>query len=132
MGRFILAFAAICLFAAIAFGQNTSGLTGTVTDANGAVVNGAMVKLTDTKTGKEQSTTTNEQGNYSFQKMAPGTGYTLTVTAAGFQTLVKTDLALGVGTTETHNLQMTIGEVSSTVTITSTGEVTLHTTDAAI
>ncbi len=89
---------AICVLAAITFGQNTSGLTGTVTDSNAAVVNGATVKLTDNKTGKEQSTTTNEQGNYSFQKLAPGTGYTLTVTAPGFQTLVKTDLALGVGT----------------------------------
>jgi hypothetical protein len=132
MAKFILAFTAICLLAAIAFGQNTSGLTGTVTDSNGAVVNGATVKLTDNKTGKEQSTTTNEQGNYSFQKLAPGTGYTLTVTAPGFQTLVKTDLALGVGTTETHNIQMTIGEISNTVTITSVGEATLNTTDASI
>lgn len=131
MTRFVLAFVAICVFSALAVGQNSSGLTGVVADANGAVVTGATVKLTDPKTGKDQSTTTNDQGGYSFQRIAPGT-YTLTVTAPGFQTSVIQNLALGVGITETHNVQMTIGDLTSTVTITSTGEATLNTTDASI
>ena len=132
MKRMLFALLAICLFSAIAFGQNTAGVKGLVTDANGAVVVGATVKLTDTKTGEEQSTTTSDQGAYSFVRMAPGTGYQLTFTAQGFQTLVITDIALGVGTSETHNAQMSVGLVSNTVTVTSTGEATLNTTDASI
>jgi hypothetical protein len=122
----------ICLFSAIAFGQSTAGVTGTVTDANGAAVVGATVKLTDTKTAKEQTTTTNEQGSYAFARLSPGTGFTLTFTAQGFETLVVQNVSLGVSITETHNVQMTVGQVSNTVTVTSTGEATLNTTDATI
>jgi hypothetical protein len=130
--KFILALLAVFLLATAALGQNTSGVTGVVTDPNGAVVSGATVKLTDTKTKLEQSTTTNDQGIYSFVKIAPGTGYQLTFTAQGFQTLVISDLALGVGITETHNAQLPLGAVSNTVTVTSAGEATLNTTDATI
>ncbi len=65
-------------------------------------------------------------------KVAPGLGYKLTFTAQGFETVVKTNIALGVGITETHNAQMTVGQVTNTVTVTSTGEATLNTTDASI
>ncbi len=132
MRRSFFVLLAICLFSAVALGQNSAGITGVVTDPNGAVLGGATVKLTDTKTGKEVTTTTNDQGVYSFLKMAPGTGYSLTVTAQGFQTLVISDIALGVGVTETHNAQMAVGAVSNTVTVTSAGEATLNTTDATI
>jgi Carboxypeptidase regulatory-like domain len=123
---------AICLFAAVVFAQSTTGVKGIVTDQNGAVVPGATVKLKDTKTGEEQTTTTSDQGAYLFVKVAPGAGYQLTVTAQGFQTLVITDIALGVGITETHNAQLSLGSVNNTVTITSTGEATLNTTDASL
>jgi hypothetical protein len=132
MSKFIFAVVVMCFSAALAFAQNNSGLTGVVTDANGAVVTGATVTLTDTKTGKEQSTTSNDQGAYSFSKVAPGNGYQLTVSAASFQTFVLKDLALGVGITETHNVQLAPGQVTSTVTVTSSGEATLNTTDASI
>src|SRR5437764_5917545 len=105
--KFVLALIEVCLPATAAFGQSNCGVTGVVTDPNGAVVSGATVKLTDTKTKLEQSTTTNDQGIYSFVRVAPGRGYQLTFTAQGFQTLVISDLALGVGITETHNAQLT-------------------------
>ncbi len=129
---FILASLTLCLTAVAAMAQSTAGVTGTVKDSNGAVVAGAEVKLTDTKTGSELTTKTNDQGVYEFQRVAPGTGYTLTFTNAGFQTLVINEVALGVGTTSTHNAELTIGEVSGTVVVTASNEVTLNTTDASI
>ncbi len=129
---FMLASLTLCLSAVVAMAQSTAGVTGTVKDSNGAVIAGAEVKLTDTKTGAELTTKTNDQGVYEFQKVAPGTGYTLTITNAGFQTLVINDVALGVGTTSTHNAELTIGEVSGTVVVTASNEVTLNTTDASI
>lgn len=129
---FILASLTLCLAAVSAMAQSTAGVTGTVKDSNGAVVAGAEVKLTDTKTGAELTTKSNDQGVYEFQRVLPGTGYTLTFTNPGFQTLVINDVALGVGVTSTHNAELTIGEVSGTVVVTASNEVTLNTTDASI
>jgi carboxypeptidase family protein len=129
---FMLAALTMSLSAAVAFAQSTAGVTGTVKDSNGAVIAGADVKLTDTKTGVELTTKTNDQGVYNFPKVLPGTGYKLTFTASGFQTLVINEVALGVGNVETHNAEMTIGEVSGTVVVTASNEVTLNTTDASI
>jgi hypothetical protein len=129
---FMLATLTLSLSAVVALAQSTAGVTGTVKDSNGAVIAGADVKLTDTKTGVELTTKTNDQGVYSFPKVAPGTGYKLTFTASGFQTLVINDVALGVGNVETHNAEMTIGEVSGTVVVTASNEVTLNTTDASV
>lgn len=129
---FMLASLTLCLSAMVALAQSTAGVTGTVKDSNGAVIAGADVKLTDSKTGAELTTKTNDQGVYSFPRVAPGKGYTLTFTNPGFQTLVINQVALGVGVIETHNAQMTIGEVSGTVVVTASNEVTLNTTDASI
>src|SRR3712207_5524911 len=112
--------------------SSTSSVTGVVTDPNGAAVAGATVTLTDTKTSKELTTTTDEQGVYSFAQVQPGRGYKITVTAEGFQTLSLSDVALGVGNVETHNVQLTAGAVSETVTVTATTEATLNTTDTSI
>ena len=129
---FMLASLILCLSVVTAMAQSTAGVTGIVKDSNGAVIAGAEVKLTDKKTGTELTTKTNDQGVYDFQKVAPGTGYTLTFTNPGFQTLVINDVALGVGITSTHNAEMTIGEVTGTVVVTASNEVTLNTSDASI
>ncbi len=130
--RLLLISTLLVLFPVVVLGQQTSAVTGVVADSTGAVIRGVEVKLTDTKTSKELSTKTNEQGVYSFVKVAPGTGYTLTFTTAGFETLMMKNITLGVGITETHNAQLTVGQVSNTITITSSGEATLNTTDASI
>jgi hypothetical protein len=122
----------VSVFSVLVWGQQTSAVTGVVTDASGAVISGAEVKLIDTKTATEQSTKTNEQGVYSFVKAAPGTGYKLSFTAQGFDTVVLANVTLGVGITETYNAQMTVGQVTNTITVTSSGEATLNTTDASI
>lgn len=129
---FIFGSVALCLSATAVFAQNTAGVTGVVTDTTGAVISGVEVKLVDTKTGKEQTTTTNDQGVYSFLRQQPGQGYTLTFSAQGFQTLTLTNVALGVAITETHNAELVAGNVQEAVTITSGGEATLNTTDATI
>jgi hypothetical protein len=129
---FMLATLTLCFSAVVASAQSSAGVTGTVKDSNGAVIAGADVKLTDTKTGLELTTKTNDQGVYTFPKAAPGQGYKLTFTAPGFQTLIINDVALGVDTVSTHNAEMTIGEVSGTVVVTASNEVTLNTTDASI
>jgi hypothetical protein len=112
--------------------SSTSSVTGVVTDQAGAVVSGATVTLTDTKTSKELTATTDDQGVYRFLQVQPGQGYKLSFTAAGFQTYTINDVALGVGNVETHNAQLGAGAVTETVEVTAANEATLNTTDATI
>ncbi len=113
--------------------QSNSGVTGVVTDAGGALVPGAEVKLTDTKTSRELTTKTNDQGVYSFSNVPQGSGYTLIFTATGFQRYILSDVQLGIGKTETFNAQLSAGDVSASVEVTSTtGEATLNTTDPSL
>src|SRR5205085_7546139 len=67
-----------------------------------------------------------------FNQVQPGRGYKLTFASPGFQTLTISDVALGVGNVETHNAQLTAGQVNETVSVTASGEATLNTTDASI
>jgi Carboxypeptidase regulatory-like domain len=122
----------LMLFPSVVMGQQGSSVTGVVTDATGASISGAEVKLTDTKTSKEQTTKTNELGVYSFHKISPGPGYMLTFSAQGFETLMIKNVTLGVGVTETQNGQMQVGQVANSVTVTASGGATLNTTDASI
>jgi hypothetical protein len=129
---FMLATLTLCFSAVAASAQSSAGVTGTVKDSNGAVIAGADVKLADPKTGVELTTKTNDQGVYNFPKAAPGRGYKLTFTAPGFQTLIINEVGLGVDTISTHNAELTIGEISGTVVVTASNEVTLNTSDASI
>ena len=83
--------------------QAVSGVTGTVTDTNGGAVAGAQVTLTDTKTSRELTVTTNDEGSYTFNNVQPGDGYRLSFTAPGFQGFVIDNVQLGIGRTETQN-----------------------------
>lgn len=117
----------------IVFGQASSGVTGIVTDQAGALVPGAKVTLTDTKTSREVTTTTNDSGVYSFSNIQPGEGYRLSFAAQGFQTYTLNNLQLGIARVETQNIQLTAGQVSETIEVTSTtGDATLNTTDASV
>jgi hypothetical protein len=114
-------------------GQTSSGLTGTVTDQSGAIVPGVTVTLLDTKTTKEQTTITNDEGSYHFNTVEPGTGYRLTFTRSGFQTYVLNEVQVAVGRTDTQNAQLTPGEVSAKVEVVSTtADATLNTTDSSL
>lgn len=84
---FVFAFVAICamLFASTAMAQtNTTGsIEGTVKDANGAVVPNATITVSGDNLIREQTTTSNAEGNYRFSQIAPGT-YTVKATGTGF------------------------------------------------
>ncbi|HEV8429343.1 MAG TPA: TonB-dependent receptor [Pyrinomonadaceae bacterium] len=129
VGMLLLLLPVVCFAQAT---SSTSAVTGTVTDAQGAVIAGATVKLVDSKTSQERTTTTNDRGIYLFAQVPAGQGYTLKFTATGFESLDLSGIALGVGNIETHNAQLTVGQVSSSVVVTAEAGATLNTTDASI
>ena len=97
--------------------QSTAELDGTVTDTSGATVPNAKVVVTNQATGTQWNAQTNGAGLYVVPSLPPGS-YQITVTASGFRTLVVKDLKLDVATSVTKDLQLTVGEVSQQVEVT--------------
>jgi protocatechuate 3,4-dioxygenase beta subunit len=60
-------------------------LTGTVTDANGGIVQGAGVTATNAATNISTATKTSREGTYTFTALPPGE-YTVEVSMSGFKT----------------------------------------------
>jgi hypothetical protein len=113
--------------------QDVASLTGVVTDQSGAVVAGADVKLTDTKTNAQYETHTNANGAYTFTRLLPGPAYTLTVSKQGFRSQTISDIYLGVDATHTQNAQLSIGESTETVeVVASASQFSLDTTDTTV
>ncbi|MDQ3584264.1 MAG: carboxypeptidase-like regulatory domain-containing protein [Acidobacteriota bacterium] len=122
-----------CLLPASVLGQTaaTARISGLVTDANGAIVPGATVKMVDQTTKSEKTSTTNDEGRYVFANIDPAT-YDITVTAQGFRTLVISGVKADIAVAAVQDVTLEAGSVSETVTISATGEVQLQTDDAAI
>ncbi len=65
--------------------QITSGVEGTVNDADGNPLPGAVVTITDTRTGAIRTLTTGGNGGFSATGLVSGGPYSITATAAGFE-----------------------------------------------
>jgi hypothetical protein len=100
------------------FAQSTASLSGTVTDATGAVVPDATAVATNEATGVASITKTDTAGAYLFPALPIGT-YRIEVKAPNFQTAVVSNLKLEVATAVTQNVQLKIGEAREIIEITS-------------
>src|SRR6266566_4475620 len=107
---------ALCLPLTTHAQKSTGTITGTVTDPSGAVVPGVSVTLVNDRTGASRTTTTNEQGSFSFPELDAGT-FTLTVNKAGFKKLTEKNVELHVADVTTLNVTMQVGAASETVTV---------------
>lgn len=134
-GGFVLALLGLFLLVGIPSADAQTAATGlvqgTVTDAQGAVILGAEVKLQDLATNQVRSLTTNEEGLYVFANVAPGT-YTLTVSAQGFRTATVPRLTVEVNKSYTVNLTLEVGQLTETVRVEAGVGVELQTTDAQV
>jgi hypothetical protein len=93
-------------------------LTGSVTDASGAVVSGATVVVHSNETGADvRRVTTSSSGSFNITNIAAGR-YTVTVNNAGFQTFVAKDVILNVAEKHTLDVQLKAGQVSQTIEVT--------------
>lgn len=104
----------------LAVGQSTTGkIVGSITAPDGAIP-GATVVITDNQTGKERTVTTNGDGTFEVPQLEFGT-YTVKVSASGYKTLTTTNIKVDVGREYPFNVQLEVGEVSETVTVTASG-----------
>lgn len=91
-------------------------VTGSVTDSSGSVVPGADVTLTNNGTNIAQHTVSTSTGSYTFEQVDPGS-YSLRVEAKGFTTAITNGITVHVQQTITQNYQLTIGNVTTQVTV---------------
>jgi hypothetical protein len=91
-------------------------ISGTVTDATGAVIPNAKVTLTNAGTSIEVNTIATSGGDFSFQDLPPGT-YTVSVAAAGFQPVTINKVDVSAGNVYNLPVKLVVGQVSTAVEV---------------
>ena len=98
---------------------STAELSGTVTDASGAVISPAKVTAVNADTGLSRQTVSDSTGAYVMTLLPPG-NYNLTAEAPGFRRLVQNGVPLAVNQRARVDLTLQVGEVSETVEVKAT------------
>ncbi len=99
----------------VAFAQSMAGtLTGTVTDASGAVIPNANVTARNESSGDLRKTVTNGEGYFTISSL-PAATYTLTAESGGFGKWERTGLVLNGG--DKRNVTVTLTVATSTVQV---------------
>ena len=102
------------------YGQGAGAtLSGTVTDASGAVISNIEISIHNTATGVTREITTDSAGFYSAPNLLPAT-YDVTASGSKFSTQVQTGIALGVGGSRVLNFSLKIGQVNEKVVVEAT------------
>src|SRR6516164_2287026 len=112
-------------------GQTFRGsIAGIVTDASGAAVVGAVVKLNNPSTGLSHAVASNAQGQYSFPELPVG-GYTLTVSHTGFEAKKFDRVEVAVSRITNLDVQLGIAQQQQVIEV-SAAAATLDTTATAL
>jgi carboxypeptidase family protein len=109
----LLSLSAVSLHGQVLYGS----LTGTVTDASGAIVNGAKVTALETRTGVSQTAATDSSGIYRFTNLLPG-NYKLTINAPGFATQVTNNVLVRVNEVARVDAGLKVASATQEVTVT--------------
>src|SRR5262249_15561059 len=113
-------FSLLLLVARPALAQRASAsVAGSVTDSVQAAVPGAKVTVRNLGTGIERVALSNEVGFYTVTALQAGP-YSITVSHEGFTTYTVPELTLQVDQQATVNVELKVGAVTETVTVTAT------------
>ncbi len=119
------------LLATAAFGQQTSAsLTGSISDATGAVISEVDVRVTNTSTNVTREIRSDSNGAYTVPFLPAG-NYSVVATKAGFRTYRLESLTLQVGQVARLDVQMQIGDVTESVNVEASGAI-LQTESATV
>jgi hypothetical protein len=95
--------------------EPTGIISGTISDASGAVVPDVTITITNKATGAARTTVANSEGLYSAAALMPGE-YEVRVEQPGFRTVVST-VEVVAGGTATRNLSLQPGAPNEVVTV---------------
>lgn len=128
--RLLMLTISVCALSLAAIAQTTTGrLVGSVSAPDGGALAGATVMVTDTKTGREITVTTNSEGNFTFPLLDYGT-YAVKVTSSGFKTTT-TEVKIEVGQEYSLPVRLEVGNVSETVNVTGGADI-INSTNAEL
>jgi hypothetical protein len=99
-----------------AHAQYSASLQGTVADAQGALIPGATITLTDKETNRKLTTTSNSAGDFVFNALAPSV-YKLEAFRDGFKSSVIDDLKILAEQANAANVKLDVGGSAETVTV---------------
>ena len=99
----------------VVFAQATGSISGTVTDASGAVVPNASVTITNKATGIARAVNANTDGLYSAPSLPPGE-YEVKAEMQGFRTTVRAATVLA-GSPTTVDMALQLGATREVVTV---------------
>jgi hypothetical protein len=106
------------LLAAPAHAQVATGsVAGTVLDPAGAGIPAVRIVATNAASGARIETTSSDAGLYVFSALPPAI-YTISAEKTGFKRLTRTDIEVRIAQRIDMNLQMELGDVQQTVTVT--------------
>jgi len=98
-------------------GQTFFGsIVGTLTDASGSSVPGAVVTLTNTGTSERRTAESDSLGNYQFVNLVPGR-YKIEIEKTGFKRITRDDVVVEVQAAVRIDVAMQVGEVGQTVEV---------------
>jgi hypothetical protein len=106
----------VALLGAVTCLAQTAQITGLITDPSGTPVPDTRISVTSVETGIVTETRTNEQGYYTVAHLNPG-DYTLTVQKEHFKAVTRPGIKLNVAQIARIDLNLVIGEVLDTVTV---------------
>jgi hypothetical protein len=101
---------------AAAHAQYRASIQGVVTDPDGAIVSGAALTLTNLETNQKLTATTDGNGIYNFNALPPSR-YSLIVEKTGFKKKVLENISVIPEQANALNLQLEIGEVTQSITV---------------
>ncbi|MBI4486009.1 MAG: carboxypeptidase regulatory-like domain-containing protein, partial [Acidobacteria bacterium] len=104
-----------------AFGQSVSATTGAingkVTDTTGGVMPGVTVTISSPSMQGVRTAVTSDDGAYRFPAVPPGE-YKITYELAGFSTVIRDAVRVGLGFTATLNIELKVASLTESVTVT--------------
>jgi hypothetical protein len=110
----------VLLFLTAFLGYGQTGLatvTGTVTDATGAVIANVPITLLNLENGGTFRASSSATGNYSVSQL-PIADYDLTIAAPGFKTYTHSKFHLAAGQIMREDVTLEVGQTSESVTVT--------------
>src|SRR5438874_2981990 len=117
MRRLMVGICILLATASMSFSQSDRGtVTGTVSDATGAVIPGASVVATNTETAAKYETISTETGNYTLSQLPAGV-YQLSVELPGFKKYVRQGITVLVAQTLRIDVGLEVGAATDEVTV---------------
>jgi hemoglobin/transferrin/lactoferrin receptor protein len=108
---------------------NQDNLNGRISDASGAAIAGARITARNKATGAEFTAQSDEAGNFHLENLPAGE-YRVTAEARGFSSSAR-EISLAEGANQNIEINLAVGNISETVTVTAT-RTELATTETAV